>query len=286
MKEFKSALILEGGGDRGIFTSGVIDCFLENKISFPYVVGVSAGAHNAASFLSKQKGRQKQVFIDLNTKYQYTSWKMRLFEGNYLNDKLLFDTIPNQYIPFDYTKFFENKTKCEIVVSNCITGKSDYYSETKSEQNLQDLMRATSRLPFLTPIFHYNNQAYLDGGITDPIPLKRALDLGYTHKPVVVLTQHKAYRKSKTNFKLAKFYYRKYPAIYQALAQRYKVYNQQVEWIQKLEKEDSIVVIRPEEPIQLARLNNTEDALQCVYKAGYKAAEKQLPYILKDATLL
>lgn len=286
MKELESALVLEGGGDRDIFTSGALDCFQDNELSFPYIVGVSAGAHNAMSFLAHQKGRQKQVFIDLNTKYQYTSWKMRILKGNYLNDELLFDTIPNQYIPFDYTQFFENKTICEIVVSNCITGKSDYYSETKSRKNLQDLMRATSRLPFLTPILHYKNQPYLDGGITNPIPLQRAFDLGYTHKPIVILTQDKNYKKSKVNFKLAKLYYRKYPAIYRALAKRYKIYNQQVEWIQQLEKKDSIIVIRPKEPIKLARLNNSKDALQSVYKAGYEAAQKQLPFILKDSTLL
>ena len=275
----KTPLILEGGGDRGIFTSGVLDCFLEHKVMFPYVVGVSAGGFNALSYISKQKGRQRKTTLELSFKYKTTSFWKWLFSGNYLNDKILFEDFVYKINIFDFKAFFDNPSICEFVTTNCLTGKAMYLSENKNKQHLLDISKASGRLPIICPMVMIGGIPMLDGGLSDSIPLKHALSLGYTDKPIVVLTQNKGYRKPKKTYKLAKLVYRHYPKFCETLKNRYKMYNSQLEFVEKLERENKIIVIRPKSRITLKHFNNKPSELKKMYDEGYSLA---LALIKKD----
>jgi len=268
----QTPLILEGGGDRGVFTTGVLDCFLEHQIMFPYVVGVSAGGFNAVSYLSKQRGRQKKISLDLAFQYKTSSLRKWVLTGNLLDDKILFEDFTERIIPFDYQTFFDNPALCEFVTTNCLTGEALYLHEKKNKKRLIDIIKASGRLPFASPMVMLDGIPMLDGGMADSIPLERAMRLGYTDHPVVVLTRNKGYRKPASSYKMAKLFYPKYPKLTEALANRYKMYNRQLEVVEQLESEHKICVLRPQKEIQVKRVNNTSANLATLYEEGYELA--------------
>ena len=208
----QSGLVLEGGGMRGVFTSGVLDCFMDHSIYFPYMIAVSAGACNGLSYASHQKGRARYSNIDLLAQYKYIGWKQLLFKRNIMDFDLLFDTFPSKIIPYDYETYFNSPQRYVLVTSNCITGKAEYMEEKKDKKRLLDICRASCSLPLLCPVTYVDGIPMLDGGVCDPIPVRRAMDEGYSRN-VIVLTRNRGYRKKEKEVRLPWFVYRNYPAI-------------------------------------------------------------------------
>lgn len=268
-----SGLILEGGGMRGVFTCGVLDNFMERGIRFPYTVGVSAGACNGLSYMSEQKGRAKYSNIDLLDKYHYIGIKQLLLKGNIMDFDLLFHTFPEEIIPYDYEKYAGCSEKYEMVTTDCLTGEACYFDEKNDPRRIIEIVKASSSLPFVCPISYVDGIPMLDGGIADSIPLLRARELGYDNN-VVILTRNKGYRKPSKPTTVPFFFYRKYPMLRQAIANRNALYNRQVDMIEKLEELGQITVIRPEKPIVVDRIERNTDKLLDLYNQGYEAASK------------
>lgn len=271
----RSGLILEGGGMRGVFTCGVLDCFMDNGIRFPYAIGVSAGACNGLSYISRQRGRAKFSNIDLLEKYNYIGIKYLLKKGNIMDFDLLFHTFPNEIIPYDYEMLANCEEHYEMVTTSCRTGKACYYEEKKNANRVIDIVKASSSLPFVCPITYVDGEPMLDGGIADSIPILRARELGYDNN-VVVLTRNKGYRKSEKEIKIASLFYKEYPAMQEAIRQRNKIYNEQISMIEELENAGEIVVIRPQKPIEVGRMERDTKKLLALYKEGYNLALKNI----------
>lgn len=271
----KSGLILEGGGMRGVFTCGVLDCFMDNGIRFPYSIGVSAGACNGLSYISKQRGRAKFSNIDLLQKYNYIGIKHLLKKGNIMDFDLLFHTFPNEIIPYDYDMLANCKERFEMVTTSCRTGKACYYEEKKNADRVIDIVKASSSLPFVCPITYVDDEPMLDGGIANSIPILRARELGYDNN-VVVLTRNKGYRKSEKENKIVSLFYKEYPAIQEAIRQRNKLYNKQISLVEQLEDAGEIVVIRPLKPIEVGRMERDIKKLMALYEEGYNLAMRNL----------
>lgn len=271
----KSGLILEGGGLRGVFTCGVLDCFMDNGIRFPYTVGVSAGACNGLSYISHQRGRAKYSNIDLLKEYNYIGIKYLLTKGNIIDFDLIFDKFPNEIIPYDYDKLATCDEHFEMVTTSCITGKACYYEEKKNPERVIEIVKASSSLPFVSPITCVDGEPMLDGGIADSIPIMRARELGYDNN-VLVLTRNRGYRKPDKEIKLASLFYRKYPAMQEAIRQRNKTYNELLSMIEKMEDEGSITVLRPQRPLEVNRMERDVKKLLALYEEGYELAEKIL----------
>ena len=270
-----SSLILEGGGMRGVFTCGVLDCFMDNDIRFPYSIGVSAGACNGLSYISRQRGRAKFSNIDLLEKYKYIGIKHLIRKGNIIDFDLLFHTFPNEIIPYDYEELAKTEQRFEMVTTSCKTGKACYFEEKKNPERVIDIVKASSSLPFVCPISYVDGEPMLDCGIADSIPIMRARELGYDNN-IVVLTRNKGYRKSDKEMKIANLFYRKYPAIREAIMMRNKIYNEQISMIEKMEDAGEITVIRPERPIEVSRMESDIKKLIALYEEGYKLAEKKI----------
>lgn len=270
-----TALVLEGGGLRGVFTCGVLDFFMDRGITFPFIVGVSAGACNGLSYMSGQRGRAKSSNIDLMEKYQYVGFKYLLSQGCIMDYKLLFEDFPEKIIPYDYDAYFANPTRFVMVTTNCITGKPEYLEEKKSSERVMDIVRASSSLPFVTKITYVDGIPMLDGGIVDSIPIRYALDQGYENI-VVVLTRNKGYRKKDTKIRAAKAFYRKYPKLQEALFVRNSVYNKTMDLIEKLEEQGRITVIRPVNPVNVGRMEKDVTKLTALYQEGYEVAAQIL----------
>lgn len=269
----KTALILEGGGMRGVFTCGVLDNLMDRGIRFPYSIGVSAGACNGLSYMSEQRGRAKYSNIDLLEKYNYIQLKYLFTKRNIMDFDLLFNIFPNEIIPYDYDKLAQCPERYEMVTTNCLTGEACYFEEKNNPERIIDIVRASSSLPFVCPISYVDGIPMLDGGIADSIPLLRAQKLGYTENNVVVLTRNRGYRKEVKGTKVPPFIYRKYPQLRQAINNRCKLYNQQLDLVEKLEDEGRITVIRPQRPIEVNRIEKNIGKLTALYDEGYQLAD-------------
>lgn len=275
MNTDNTALVLEGGGLRGVFTCGVLDCFMDHGIRFPFTVGVSAGACNGLSYMSGQRGRAKASNIDLMDEHHYVGFKYLLTQGCIMDFKLLFEDFPERIIPYDYDAYFSNPDRFVMVTTNCLTGKAEYFEEKTSSERVMDIVRASSSLPFVSPITYVDGVPMLDGGIVDSIPVEYALRQGYD-KAVVILTRNKGYRKKASRMPLAKVVYKKHPALSKALQERNAVYNRTMDLIETLEAEGKITVIRPLKPVDVGRMEKDTAKLRALYQEGYDIAEQLL----------
>ncbi|NDV64775.1 patatin family protein [Bacteroides sp. 224] len=272
----KTALILEGGGMRGVFTCGVLDYFMDHNIRFPYTVGVSAGACNGLSYMSKQRGRAKYSNIDLLEKYNYIGFKYLFKKGNIMDFDLLFHEFPEHILPYDYEAYLSCPERYEMVTTNCLTGEANYFEEKKDRKRIIDIVKASSSLPFVCPVTHVDGIPMLDGGLVDSIPLQRAMDLGYTNNNIVVLTRNRGYRKESKDIKVPSFLYRKYPKVREVFGQRGALYNAQLDMVERMEDEGLIKVIRPLKPISVDRMEKDTKKLTALYEEGYECAANKL----------
>lgn len=266
-----SGLILEGGGMRGVFTCGVLDNLMDRGIRFPYTIGVSAGACNGLSYMSEQRGRGKFSNIDLLEKYRYIGLKQLIFKGNIMDFDLLFHKFPEEIIPYHYDKFAACKERFEMVTTSCRTGRACYYDEKMNPVRIIDIVKASSSLPFVSPISYVDGEPMLDGGIADSIPLLRARELGFDNN-LVVLTRNKGYRKPQKPTTVPWFFYRKYPLLREAIRRRNTLYNEQIDLVERLEDKGELVVIRPQRPITVDRIERDTRKLLDLYNEGYECA--------------
>lgn len=266
-----SGLILEGGGMRGVFTCGVLDNLMDRGIRFPYTIGVSAGACNGLSYMSEQRGRGKFSNIDLLEKYRYIGLKQLMFKGNIMDFDLLFHKFPEEIIPYHYDKFAACKERFEMVTTSCRTGRACYYDEKMDPVRIIDIVKASSSLPFVSPISYVDGEPMLDGGIADSIPLLRARELGFDNN-LVVLTRNKGYRKPQKPTTVPWFFYRKYPLLREAIRRRNTLYNEQIDLVERLEDKSELVVIRPQKPITVDRIERNTRKLLDLYNEGYECA--------------
>lgn len=268
-----SGLILEGGGMRGVFTCGVLDNFMDRGIRFPYTIGVSAGACNGLSYMSSQRGRGKFSNIDMLEKYHYIGFKQLLTKGNIMDFELLFHTFPEKIVPYDYERYAQIEERYEMVTTSCLTGQACYYEEKNDPKRIIDIVKASSSLPFVCPVAYVDGEPMLDGGIADSIPLRRAQELGYDNN-VVILTRNKGYRKPDKPTSIPPFFYRKYPALKEAIRRRNALYNEQISLVEELEDRGKLVVLRPQKPIEVDRMERDTRKLLDLYEEGYNVAAK------------
>lgn len=270
----KTGLVLEGGGMRGVFTSGVLDAFMKHQLYFRYVVAVSAGACNGLSYASHQPRRARLSNIDMLVKYDYLSLKHLIRQGCIFDPELLYDRFPNELIPYDYDTYFSNDMTFEMVVTNCLTGRAEYLEEHEgNRQRLLDICRASSSLPYVSKIIDVDGSLYLDGGIVDSIPVMRAIETGH-ERNVLVLTRNRGYRKTGRDLKIPPFIYRRYPRLRVVLSRRIKEYNRQLEMVEQMEARGEVLCIRPERPLEVDRIEKDPVKLEALYEEGFRMGDE------------
>ena len=268
-----TGLVLEGGGMRGVFTSGVLDAFMKHDFYFPYVVAVSAGACNGLSYMSRQPRRARYSNIDMLRKYDYISLKHLLTQGSIFDPNILYERFPNEIVPFDYGTYRENPAVYEIVTTNCLTGRAEYLTEKTDPKRLTAIVKASSSLPYVAQITEVDGVPMLDGGIVDSIPVVRAIDKGYSPN-VVILTRNRGFRSSEPDIKVPKLFYGEYPRLRVALSHRVEEYNKQLELIERMEDWGEVICIRPERPMEVDRLCRDVEKLEALYEEGFMLGEQ------------
>jgi predicted patatin/cPLA2 family phospholipase len=273
-------LVLEGGGMRGVYTGGVLDYFMEKELYFPYVIGVSAGACNGSSYISRQPGRNKRVTIDYIRDPRYLSYRNLFKEKSLFGMGFLFDALPYRLEPFDFDTFYRSEQQFVIVTTDCVTGRPVYFNKDDGHDVLK-VLQASSSLPFIAQPVKIDGLTLMDGGIADPVPIRKAQQDG-NRKNVVVLTRNRAYKKKPFKFKrLAKKVYPQYEGLVEALISRYKVYNDTMQYIEQLERGGEVFAIRPSQPLKVSRLEKNRKALLALYEQGYHDAKQLYERLLK-----
>lgn len=267
-----TGLVLEGGGMRGVFTTGVLDAFMKHDLYFRYVVAVSAGACNGVSYMSHQIRRARIANINMLGQYDYIGLKNLITQRSIFDRKLLYDEFPNKLVPFDWETYSKSGAEFEVVTTNCHTGRSEYLSEYKNPQRLNDIIMASSALPFVSSVVEVDGTPMLDGGIIDSIPIQRAVDTGHDFN-IVISTRNMGYRSKGHDMKLPHLIYDEYPRLRVALSHRIEAYNEQLEMMERMERWGEIVVIRPERPLEVGRVTRDTDKLERLYEEGFRLGE-------------
>lgn len=274
----KTGLVLEGGGMRGVYTAGVQEYLLEKEVHYPYVVGVSAGASNSCNYVARQKGRGRRVNLDYLNDWRYMGLRSLFVNGSYFGLDFLFDDIPNRIDPFDFAAFYSSPTDFKIGVTNCLTGQAEFFDKREVTEGLLQI-KASCSLPLLSPIVNIEGTPYLDGGIANPIPVRKALSDGCEHV-VVVLTQPQGYRKTASSRNAKLLYraaFRRYPQLVETLLERHAHYNATVEFVEELERRGRATIIRPDGSLKLRRFEKDTTVLGALFEQGYRDAARRIP---------
>ncbi|MBM6737656.1 MULTISPECIES: patatin-like phospholipase family protein [Clostridia] len=279
----KATLVLEGGATRGVFTSGALDYLMEKDFYTSYVIGVSAGCCNAVDYVSKQPGRTRDCMIHKEKEYNYYyGFRKFIKEKSLMDMDMVFDRYPNEIFPFDYDTYFSSDIECEIVTTNCVTGRAEYMTEDSDRQRLMKICRASCSMPLICPMVNVDGIPYLDGGLADSIPIERAMEIG-NGKSIVVLTRNPGYRKkmpSRATVQLYRRAYKKYPNLIRSIVNRSIVYNRTMKRIEQLESEGKIFVLRPLIPT-VSRLEKDYDTLMHFYEHGYRLMRKEYDELMR-----
>lgn len=277
----KATIILEGGANRGVFTAGVLHYLMDKDVYFSNIIGVSAGSCNGVDYAAHQKTRSRDCFIITDKKNKWI-YKKRMFSNKGLMDMdKLFDEFPKSTFPFDYENFYKYGLGCDVVATNCLTGKTQYFDFQKSNYDMS-YCRASCSMPFVSPMVYINDIPYMDGSVSNSIPLDRAREIG-NEKIIVVLTRQRDYRKSPNNGVLERFIkkkYKKFPEFIAAQLKRPSEYNNRLDEIEKLEKEGSLFVIRPE-VTPVGRMETDVEKLNFFYNHGYKLMQRDFEKLIE-----
>lgn len=270
----KIGLVLEGGASRGVYTAGILDYWMEQGITFPYLAGVSAGACNGLDFASKQIGRTRDCMIHTDKKYAYSGLSVLWKKHALMDMDMIFDLYPNRYFPFDFETYFQSEIYDEYGCTNCITGKAEFFHEKQDRQRLMQIGKASSAMPGATPPIPLDGGLYVDGGLSDSIPVQRAFDMG-CDKVVVIQTRNPDFRMelSKSANLIGKMY-QKYPMIHQLLLARPKMYNTTLANIRRWEREGKVLSFRPEIPV-VGRMESDYHKLMQFYLHGYRHGQQR-----------
>ena len=272
-------LVLEGGTFRPIFSAGVMDALLDEDIMFPYCIGVSAGITDGFSYASRQKERNLKIL------QQYRNDKRYLGAGNLLKSKsifgveFVFEEIPNNLVPFDWEAFAKYEGEFRVGVTNARTGQIEYLNGKELDQK-NTMVKATCAIPMVFPVVNLNGNEYYDGGICDPIPVRKAQADGHD-KLLIVLTRPQGYVKeaSKANVAAAKVLHKKYPNLVEPLLTRHIAYNETVQYCEALEREGKAIILRPAGEGIIDSFEKDVKRIEASYQYGYDLCKQRIEEI-------
>lgn len=277
-----TGLVLEGGGMRGMFTCGVIDVMQEHGIRFDGLIGVSAGAAFGCNYKSHQIGRALRYNKRFAADPRYMGLRSFLCTGNLISADFAYHVVPTEYDVFDSDTFRHDPMHFHLVCTDVATGAPVYHELQDIDYQSLEWIRATASMPGVSTPVPIDGRLLLDGGISDSIPLRYFQQQGY-ERNIVVLTQPRGYlkRPSRLTDLLLRIFARKYPAIRQAMHERPAMYNAQLNYLATEEAKGSTLLIAPDAPLGISRIESNPQRLQQTYELGRQKAEQMLPQIKK-----
>lgn len=275
----KHGLILEGGGLRSLFSAGILDAWMQNDIHFDGIIGVSGGALFGCNFKSHQVGRALRYNVLLKDDPRYMGIRTLLKTGNIVGSEFAYHTVPTEIDVFDNETFQKDPTPFYVVTTDIETGEPFYHQIESFDYEGLEWMRATGSMPLVSTPVPLDGHLYLDGGMTDSLPLKYFQSIGYEGN-VVILTRPRGYRKKKTKLvPLFKLFCHKYPKIAEVMARRADAYNKQLDYLLEQEKKGNTMLIFPDHPLEIGRIEMNEVKMKAVHQYGKELGNKLVPQI-------
>lgn len=276
---YQAGLVLEGGGMRGMFTCGVLEFFMEKGMQFENCYGVSAGACHMCSYLSGQKKRAYHVAVDYLQCRDYCSTRSLLRSGNLFDADFCYDLIPNWLNPYDFKAFEKYPGRAYAVVTNIVSGRPEYLRLRDMKKDIV-AVRASSSLPLVSRIVKIGGKRYLDGAVSDSIPVRKSVMDG-NRKTVAILTREAGYRKEPSSMTgLIRAVYWRYPKVYELMKNRHILYNRTLDYVEEQERKGRVFVIRPRAAGNVGRIEKDRDKLTALYRQGYREAEEKQEALL------
>ncbi|MDR2514416.1 MAG: patatin family protein [Christensenellaceae bacterium] len=268
-----AGLVLEGGGMRGVFTAGVLDALWDEDLLFEAVYGVSAGACHACSYLSGQRGRALRTSIEFLRDSRYMSFRSLLLTGDFFGADMVYNKVPNELVPYDYDAFLRSESRFFALLTNLESGGAEAHRILDLRRQM-DVIRASSSLPLLSRPVAIGGRLYLDGGVAEPIPLRRSIQDG-NRKNLVVLTREWGYEKKPSNMTALRLVYGKYPAFLRAAEGRHWEYNASLALAKEERAKGSAFLLAPEEKVVIGRFERDRSRLLALYRQGYALVSGQ-----------
>ena len=273
----KTALILEGGAMRGLYSAGVLDVFMKNNINIDVIYGVSAGALFGLNYKSRQIGRAIRYNLKYANEKNYMGLYSLITTGNVMNKDFCFNKLVYELDKLDFETYKNNPVEFYAVVTNLKTGKPEYIKIDDAEKDLE-YFRASGSMPFVSKPVEINGNLYLDGAIADAVPFKKTLEKNY-EKIIVVLTRHANFNRKKKSYLPYKLFYRNFPNFIETANNSCTKYNETMDLIEKYESENKIMVLRPSKLIKMQRVEKDTNKLQAIYDLGVFDCTKKLDEI-------
>ena len=274
------ALVLEGGGTRGFFSAGVFDAFMDAGIMFPYIAGVSAGAANALSYISGQRGRNRVLVEKFVGRPQYLGYRNLLLHRSLFGYDYLFKTVPERLLFWDREVFDETDNRFVIGAVDCATGETIWFEKHDVKPGF-DAVRASCSIPIVSPVAKYKGHFLLDGGVSSPIPIEKSIDDGNRFH-VIVLTQNEGYEMrpfKPLTMALSRIFYRKYPRLVVAMRWHHEAYNRQIRLCEQMAAEGRALIIRPRNPLSMESTERDIPALLRLHDEGYEEGKQAVLWI-------
>ena len=275
----KTGLVLEGGAMRGLFTAGVLDAMMAHGITVDGMIGVSAGAAFGCNLKSRQPGRALRYNLRYCRDWRYASWRSLLLTGDFFGAEFCYRTLPEKLDPFDAAEFARNPMEFHLVCTDVASGDPVYRRCDTAGTKTMEYIRASASMPLVSRMVELDGKRFLDGALSDSIPLEHFESIGF-ERNIVVLTQPENYTKKPPRLMpLVKIVYRRYPKLVELAATRHLKYNAQLEYVRRAEEAGRALVIRPNEKLPIGRISRDPKALRTVHELGVTAAEKRLDEI-------
>lgn len=262
---------------RGMYSAAVLDVLMEEGIKVDAIYATSAGVLFGVNYISGQRGRAIRYNKRFSRDKRYMGIYSLVTSGNVINKDFAFYEVPFTLDVFDDEAYMNSDVKMVATVTNVHSGGVEYI-EVKSVLKQMEVLRAASAMPFVSQMVELDGQLYLDGGLSDSIPLKKCQADGY-ERIIVVETRPKGYRKSKSSSLPAKLFYSKYPNLVETINNRYSAYNDILQEIDDLDARGEIVLVQPSKELHLGRIESDPERLQEMYDLGIGDAKALLPRI-------
>ncbi len=265
-----------GGGTRGIYGAGVLDCLMDRGIKADLFIGVSAGSANGASYLAGQRGRNYKFYTEYPLRKEYMSLRHMMQTGSYINLEYIYGTLcsENGESPFAYDDFINNPAQFIIVATDAFTGKPVYFDKKDMGRDHYETLMTSSCVPGVNRPYVFRGKPYFDGGISDPIPIKKAFELGCDRLILILTRPKKAFRKPRADSRISRIVSFRFPHAADAISRRCDVYNEELKYALELEDKGKVTIIAPDDISNLGTLTKDVTALNRMYRKGYTDALK------------
>lgn len=270
-----------GGGLRAVYGTGVLDFCLDSNIDFPYLIGVSAGSGNIASYMAHQKERSLKFYLDYAFRKEYMSLENLRKTGSYIDLDYIYSGLSNEggEDPLDFDMVEKNPAQFTVVSTNAQNGEPQYFTKKDMGKNSYDVFKTSCCIPIINKAYSFGGNEYYDGGLSDPVPVRKAIEDG-CEKVVVCLTRPIDFRKKhKVPSKMFDRVMKDYPEIAKTLVTSIDKYNEDIDYITKLQEEGKVLVLAPESCCGVNTLSRKRKNMQELYNLGYKDAQKILNFL-------